>query len=188
MKKMLLKKLLVAVAAFAALVNVQALDQTSANYIGYINPDHPANPASEVDYINKLIALAQGQTPAAQTVYDGQTIVRDGAYAGPTPTALLLGSSKDDTTPSTTVDVTGFTYLLGKYDAAGAGALVFYVGNLTGNQTIPGTFSGNGLSHWSLYNSTGGGGGDLPEGGATIALLGLGLTGVGLLRSRISRK
>jgi len=176
MKTTLTKLATIALLAVGLTSSAMALSTSSAEYIGYINPNVPSNPASEVERINELITLALGDSVS----FDGQTITRDGPYNGVTPMATLAGAIKDET-GSTTVDVTGFEYLLGKYDAMGAGALVFYVGDLTGNQTLPGTFSGNALSHWSLYNATGS---SVPDGGTTAALIGLGLVGMSFIARR----
>ncbi len=88
--------------------------------------------------------------------------------------------------PLISVSVVGL-YLIGKYDAGNAGTVVWYVGGLTGEVTIPQNFLGGtqfGLSHWSLYR---GEGTTVPEGGSTLALLGLVLLGVHLLRRSANR-
>lgn len=156
-----------------------ALTISSSEYVGYIDPNQPSSPASEVTYINALIGLSLNGT----TTVDSNLITRSGnAFAFTLPTVVLTGALKDDTNPSTTVSVTGFEYLLGKYDAANAGALVFYVGGLTGNQMLPATFNGHDLSHWSLYNATPSDTPGVPEGGPAVMLLGVGIVTLAFAR------
>ena len=79
----------------------------------------------------------------------------------------------------------GFLYLFAKYDGPNYGSEVWYVGGLTGIITIPATAGGYGLSGWTLFNP---GGTNVPEGGSTIAFLGLALTAAELLRRGVSRR
>ena len=83
-----------------------------------------------------------------------------------------------------------YTYLFAKYDGPNGGSEVWYVGNLSGIITIPtnGLYENGyqyGLSGWTLF--TGGGVPNVPDGGATLMLLGSALGGVGLLRRFLSR-
>jgi hypothetical protein len=158
--------------------SAMALTISSPEYVGNIDPNTPSNPENEVEYINALAGLA----PGGSTDVDGSTVTRDGNWLGDLPTVTLVGAAKDDSDPSTSVDVTGFAYLLGKY---GTTSIVFYVGELTGVQTIPGDFglegeNENGLSHWSLYGSST----TVPDGGTTAVLLGLGLVAVSFIARR----
>jgi hypothetical protein len=96
---------------------------------------------------------------------------------GPLPTAVFALNGT-----GTTVDLgnsTLYSYLFAKYDGPKYGAEVWYVGNLSGIITIPATAGGYGLSGWTLF---GPGGVNVPDGGATVMLLGAGLGAIGLAR------
>jgi PEP-CTERM motif len=162
-----------------------ALDITDPNYAGNINDGIPANPANEVDYINTLIdQLVSTSSPVGSETYNRSANPCTPNLGG-CPDAELAGNTRNET-GSNSVDVTGFEWLLGKYDAAQAGSYVWWVGDLTGMQTIPqniGTCGdiGCGLSHWALYNSNE----EIPvPEPAPLALLALGLIGLGLVRRR----
>jgi hypothetical protein len=157
--------------------SAMALTISSPEYVGNIDPNTPSNPENEVEYINALAGLA----PGGSTTVGSSTVTRDGNWMGALPTVTEVGATKDDTDPSTSIDVTGFAYLLGKY---GTTSIVFYVGDLTGWQTIPEDFglegeNQNGLSHWSLYGTA-----SVPDGGTTAVLLGLGLVAASFIARR----
>jgi hypothetical protein len=182
MKDMMMKKsLLIAFAAVMALglsaSTASALAIGDANYLGYVDPSVPANAAGEVQSINDLLARP---APSGPTTIAGVTYLRSSnTCGGPCPAATTVGADQGDP-PAPTVFVTGWTYVLAKY---GNTAHIWYVGNLTGNQTIPQTATpGGGLSHISRYNLTTT---QVPDGGVTAGLLGLAMLGVGYLRRRI---
>jgi hypothetical protein len=181
MKKQISRLLFFAGLCAAFSTQLSALTIGDAYYIGRINDGIPANPADEVSYINTLITLAAGANPIQIPAGTGETYDRlSSTLVTSFPTAVTTGSFKSGDNPSTTVNVSGFTYLLGKYDQDTAGSYVWYVGGLTGNQTLPATAEDRALSHYSLYNP----GTSVPDGGSTIALLG----GALVLLAGISRR
>jgi hypothetical protein len=140
----------------ASQASALTLTASSSEFLGSFHPANPSSPADEVDYINVLIDLAAG-TDNFFDAGTGQTYDRSlNTPAGCCDDAVLAGHSLGDDQP-TTIDVTGFTYLLAKYDADQGGDLVWYVGDLTGLVDIQSTFgscgaNGCGLSHWDLFN------------------------------------
>ena len=77
-----------------------------------------------------------------------------------------------------------YQYVLGKY---GQDALVWYIGDLAqnGTLTLPGTAFGNGLSHTTFFNPQARDR-QVPDGGATAALLGLGIAGLAFARRKMA--
>ena len=78
-----------------------------------------------------------------------------------------------------------YSYLFAKYDGHNAGSEVWYVGGLSGIITIPavGLAGQNyGLSGWTLF---GPGVPAVPDGGATVMLLGAALGALGIARRYI---
>lgn len=169
--------LLLGLAGLAPSAVAITMNQASPQFLGIIDPDIPASEAAEATYINFLIGL----DPTTSGTYSGQEITRSAnILCFPTcPGATATGSVKDESESNSGNFGYGFTYLLGKYDATRAGALVWYVAGLTGEFEIPQLFgncgslgnpAGCGLSHWALYNP----GTSVPE-PSTPLLLGLGL-------------
>jgi len=111
---------------------------------------------------------------------DGQHYFRSSNDFGALSEAVLDGLVNG---VGTSVDLGSgdFTYLLAKYDGPNYGSEVWYVGDLSGLLTIPALGGGYGLSGWSLFSSIPGA--SVAEPG-TLALFGLGLAGLGLVRRR----
>lgn len=158
-----------------------SITQFDTEYLGQVVDGIPSNPANEVIYINTLNDLAAGAAPIAigTETYDrvGSTVT------GPFPDAVASLAGKDETGSATITGVLGYQYILAKYDAGGAGSLVWYFEDGFGANevTVPSTLNGLGVSHVSYYNYDPN---DVPDGGSTAALLGLGMIGFGLFARR----
>jgi hypothetical protein len=144
--------------------------------VGTITPGAPADPADVATYINFMIAL----TPGDSGTFSGQTITRSTNLFGSLPQASATGAVSGTTT---TIDLNAlgtFTYLFAKYDGQNDNSMVWNISGLTGTITIPG-FGPNGyaLSGWVLFGPTGG---QVPDGGTTVMLLGAAVGALGMAR------
>jgi hypothetical protein len=93
---------------------------------------------------------------------------------------------------SITLNVTGFDYLFFHWGGQGGGwAQAFYIGGSTGSFTFDNSAIGTGrgpsvggLSFYSFYDDPPTN--DVPDGGTTALLLGLAVSGLGLIRRKLS--
>jgi hypothetical protein len=185
--KSLLKKsaLLVAVASMALASQAYALSisLTDTRYLGFFDPGTPANATTEAANITTLLSLPTDPVlDDVDATIGGNTYGRTPVSTVGLPAATGVGGLQG-LAPSGSVIVTGFQYVLAKY---GTTAHVWYVGGLGGSVDLPlvepgGAFGTQGQSHYSLYNP----GTSVPDGGATVALLGLGLAALALARRKI---
>jgi hypothetical protein len=193
-KATLLKKLTLAtaLALVGSLASAAVVAQGDANYVGLINDNIPSSPANEVQNINGLIQLAAGAGTTdcpGLSVETCDRLLSTLVPAGGFDAATAVGAGKDESNGVKDVTLVGsYQYILGKYDAGQAGALVWYFADgITGFVDLPDTYNGFALSHISWYNLTEGGGDDdeIPEPGS-LALLGLGLlAAAGVRRKRV---
>jgi hypothetical protein len=180
----------IAAVAFASLLAIGAkatpitLDLTSSQFLGYVTPGTPEGDSDRAAYINELITLA----PNASGSVESSTATRSAnPFSG-----LTSANSLTDVTPSTMNFGTGYEYLFAFYgngnDLNLPGkqvALVWVVSGLSGDFTI----DSKALSHWDLIDPTSTSNSrTVPDGGSTVALLGAALTGIGLLRNKISSR
>jgi len=190
-----MKKGIVAIACAMGLLlavgNVQAalidLTQSSADYyVGSITPDVPSSEGLEIQYINYLITLSPGITG---TSYD-QTFSRAGSIIPVADLASVTGAFGYKEAESIldgrwTYNLNSGFYILGKYDADKAGALVWFVDDAKYGDvfTLPARFNDKGLSHLSVYSD----GSPVPVPG-TLILFGSGLVGLAGIARRKLRK
>jgi VPDSG-CTERM motif len=138
------------------------------NDLGQVLFGIPSGDAARTAYVNHLIDMAPGTSDS----FSGQTFHRSLANPG---TTIDLG------------DGTLYSYLFAKYDGPNAGSEVWYVGGISGVITIPafGLAGQNyGLSGWTLF---GPGVPGVPDGGATVMLLGTALGALGMARRFFKR-
>ena len=146
--------------------------------LGLIDPNHPASPAASEGFIDILLAqpLGSGPTPIGANAY---TRTLNDPLAGVYPAADFaadLGAQFKDINLGS-----GYLYLLANYDGPNYGSVVWYVGGLTGLIDIPDKALRYGLSHTYLFNPETPSNG-VPDGGATLMLLGIGLSGLAAAR------
>lgn len=168
-------KLWLCLAACAAALtfshSASALTVGDSHELGYLWPGQPIGNQNNTTYVNHLVGMALG----AIDVFNGQIFLRSNHAFGSLPTAAWALSG---TSTNINLGAAGmYTYLFANY--AGAGAEVWYVGNLTGVITIPGMYALSRLTQWSLFSP---GGMGVPDGGVTAMLLGFAVCGLGILR------
>ena len=149
--------------------------------VGTITPGAPADPADVANYINFMIALL----PGGAGISDGQIITRSTNLFGSLPTASAVGAVSGT---GTTIDLNAiggtFTYLFAKYDGQNDLSQVWNISGLSGVITIPADGPlGYGLSGWILFGPTG----QVPDGGTTAMLLGMGFSALGMARRFLKR-
>ena len=146
-----------------------------AHELGFVDRSLPTTVHSATLFVNTMIGLALGGSTHVIIGPRDNLVTRSNRAFGPLPTAVfaLTGHTK-------TIDLgTGlYSYLFAKYDGPNFSAEVWYVGNLSGIITIPATAGGYGLSLWKLF----GPGVGVPDGGATVMLLGAALAVLGTAR------
>jgi hypothetical protein len=183
MKKITMLAIVCALALGLAAPTASAveLDLTSSQYLGLIDDGIPSSATDEVGYINILIGLAPG-APTQTIGSETYTRSNNPCPVGGCPTASAVGGVKNETGSFTNIDVTGWSYLIAKYDGPNYGSVVWYVGGLNELVDIPDTLgTGNWeISHYSLYNPST----SVPDGGFTLMLLGGALVGLEGLRRK----
>jgi len=146
-----------------------------AHELGFVDRSVPTTVTSATLFVNTMIGLALAGSTHVISGGRDNLVTRSNSAFGPLPTAVFALTGH-----TTTIDLgTGlYSYLFAKYDGPNFGAEVWYVGNLSGIITIPATAGGYGLSLWKLF----GPGIGVPDGGATVMLLGAALAVLGTAR------
>jgi hypothetical protein len=168
----------VALACCGFVTRANALLIGDTHELGFVEFGIPSGDADRTAYVQAMVDLPMGGSTVVTISGQDNTVTRSLNDFGPLadPVFALNGTS-------TTINLgtVGYDYLFAKYDGPNFGAEVWYVGDLSGVITIPNTGGGYGLSGWTLFT---GQAQQTPEGGSTVALLGLALAGVAVLRAR----
>ena len=137
--------------------------------------------ADKTALVNHLIGQALS-TP--QTVLLGTSIyfvLRSNNDFGSLPGPAVIGPSGTGT--NITIGSGIYSYLFATYgDGPSSRAFVWYIGDLSGDITIPADNFDIPLTGWTLF---GPGGQGVPDGGTTVSLLGCALLGLAGLRRRL---
>jgi hypothetical protein len=168
------------VCAWLAGTSAYALSITDPGVLGIIETGEPASDALETEYANTLLGqpLNSGPTTIQASNGDDHDYTRNG-LADP-GSGSVSGPIKDET--GNTVVPAGYEYVLAKYDGPNGGDVLWYLGGA--GITLPSTSEplwanpaghGYGISHFTVFNS-------VPDGGATVMLLGAALAGLGTVR------
>ena len=152
--------------------------------------------------LNTVVNMYNGTTPVAAPY-----VISGNVFPKPLPPATTTG---DVITPATGIDYaldgnvtitigSGYQYLIAAYDGKNSGAVVWDIGGLAAGTTIeiPRYAVPNagltdllngadgqqyGITTWSLFSP----GTNVPDGGTTVLLLGAAVSGVGLVRRKLS--
>lgn len=174
--------------ALAAAPNVGAITigVDDEHYLGSFSPPEPAGDSLERANVQNLIDLFNGSSnydsDLNNRVYE---LTLDGsAIPDPAPNLASGNGVQQAANGAFTFNVSGAEYILAKY--ANQVAHVWYVADLD-EVVLPNLWStettGMGLSHITRFDAVN----RVPDGGATLALLGAGLLGIGTLRRRVAR-
>jgi len=165
-------------AMLAAAGDARALSIGDSHDMGFVWPgtQQKNDNQSKMAYVNHLPGMGLGMID----IDHGEVYLRSnhGFKSLPAASQALNGGGR-------TIRLAAgglYTYLFATYK--GYGAQVWYVGNLNGIITIPLLAAGHALTGWTLF---GPGSVGVPDGGLTVALLGVALAVIALTRRFLMR-
>jgi VPDSG-CTERM motif len=180
-EKLALLSAAVCAAMLALSHNASALTIGDTHELGQVRPPIPEGDADITQYVNFMIGLALGGSGHVIIGPHDALVTRSLNDFGPLPSPATLALRGTGTTIDLGATAGVYDYLFAHYGGPGGGtAEVWFVGDLSGMITIPATgFGGYGLSGWALFTAPGGA---VPDGGATVMLLGAALAAIGVAR------
>jgi hypothetical protein len=183
-EKLALLSAAVCAAMLALSHNASALTIGDTHELGQVRPPIPEGDADITQYVNFMIGLALGGSGHVIIGPHDALVTRSLNDFGPLPSPATLALRSTGTTIDLGATAGVYDYLFAHYGGPGGGtAEVWFVGDLSGMITIPATgFGGYGLSGWALFTAPGGA---VPDGGATVMLLGAGICVLGIARRYI---
>jgi hypothetical protein len=176
--------------ALALASNAHAISINDPGVVGTVTDGAPSSIADEVIYVNTLLGLAANVT---QTISGELYKTSSTDYTG---TVTDEGAIKKNTTDAGfSLTVSGFEWVLAKYDGQNGGSILFHLDG--GTMTLPDASDplwvnkagqGYGISHWTGFGPS-----DddtpppsVPDAGSTLAMIGAAMTGLSLLRRKLS--
>ena len=130
-------------------------------------------------YVNAMIGLLPGHSTHVVIGPHDNLVSRSMNNFGTLPSPATLALRGTGTAIPLGTQGT-YDYLFAHYGGPGGGTVeVWFVGNLGGPLNIPQIGFGHGLSGWALFTA---GGVGVPDGGATVMLLGTALGALGMAR------
>jgi hypothetical protein len=182
--KLLMPLAAVAMLAFshnASAVTILGFNGSDPHALGGASPNAPAPSFSDADktaLVNHLIGQALNTNDTVSLGPQQYDVHRFGNDFGPLPGPAVIGPSGTNT--NITIGSGLYSYLFATYTRDGfTTGFVWYIGNLSGDVTIPATEGGYNLIGWTLF---GPGGQGVPDGGTTVMLLGAALGALGMAR------
>jgi hypothetical protein len=175
-----------ATTAFVLVACASANALTITDALGRVANGVAADGVTDAMMVNSIVARANGTSPAAFDIAGKTyTLLTDPAPILPFAVWVSTGAVGGDNLVN--IGAGGFSYLTIKYDGAEGSELVFDVQGVVGNLPVPATDLGFGANQYSLFNSVGSGTpGSVPDGGATVLLLGSALAILGAARKFMS--
>jgi hypothetical protein len=168
---------------------VNALTIGDANKLGSVIAGIPAGDSDVTDYVNAMIGLSLGGSTIVTKSGHDNTVTRSMNSFSPLDTAVLGPRVTYGNIESSTVTIhlgaSGYEYLLAKYDGPNYGTEVWYINGLSGDITIPSHGGQYGISGSTLF--TPGTPTGVPDGGSTVALLGLAALGLVAVSRRLPK-
>jgi len=147
--------------------------------LGQVAPAVPEGDADITQYVNFMIGLSLGGSGQVVIGPHKNLVTRSMNDFGQLANPAVLALRGKGTTIYLGTQGT-YDYLFAHYGGPQGGfAEVWAVANLSGSITIPANALGHGLSGWALFTGNGVG---VPDGGATVMLLGAALGVLGLAR------
>jgi hypothetical protein len=161
-------------------VNLASGDQ---HELGQVLPGTLADNADREQYVNFMIGLSLGSSGHVIINEEDNLITRSnnnfGALPGDVTVSLIGTSMMINLGKQATYD-----YLLANYNGPNGGAEVWYVGDLSRSIIIAPNLGQSSLSGWALFT---GGPQSVPDGGATVMLLGAALIALSVMRRCLLR-
>jgi hypothetical protein len=178
-KKLAILSATLCAAMLALSHNATALTIGDTHELGQVRPAVPEGDAFITQYVNFMIGLSPDGSGHVIVGPHNILVTRSMNDFGPLPSPATLALRGTGTTIDLGTQGT-YDYLFAHYGGPGGGfAEVWDVGDLSGVINIPSIGSGHGLSGWALFTAPNGA---VPDGGATVMLLGAAIGALGVAR------